>query len=636
MRKTFFVLLILLVGSLLMGNASAMTFQEAPMLAAMVEEGVLPPVEERVPSDPYIVEPFERIGDYGGTLYTATLGIEFAGEDTMLMDAMNNFVKPDAEYNELVLNFARDVEISEDERVFTIHLRRGVKWSDGAPFNADAMVYWYEDVLHNEDLTPSIGLNWRHGGEVVEFEKLDDYTFRFTFAAPNPYFLQRMVHDTGWLLQPGHYLKNFHPNYVPEDELMAMVEEAGFENWYQLYHFMNSNWAQTPLHVDRPTLTAYHLVDKTSSRRVYERNPYFWKVDSAGNQLPYIDRIETELVSNVEMLNARIMSGEIDFAGYSMDIRNYPMLRTNEAEGGYRTMLWEGGYSNEATYTLNMTHEDPVLREIFQDLRFRQALSLAIDREELNQVIYYGHAAPKQFTVLETNPYYREEYAQSYAEYDPARAIELLDEMGLAVDSEGFRVRPDGQRLVFTIQFPNIDTPTSPNVEMVTQYWQEIGIDARGEEISTGLQGQRAPANLMDATVWAGVGSTILFPIRGLEFVPRSPTWECTKWPEWARWFNTNHAQGEEPPDNIKELRGWWDQILVEPDPAVRDELADRIVRSQAENLWNIGTIGETPWPVVANVRLRNIPETGLWSWTGPWLTNINPEQFFFEDGRRR
>ncbi len=635
-KSISFAVLALVLAAVLTGTVPAAQYQEAPALAERVAAGELPPVEDRLPLDPYVVEVRDRIGDYGGTVRSATMGIEFAGEDTMLFDVMNSFVRPDAELKDVVPNFAKEIEVSEDEATFVIHLRRGVKWSDGAPFGVHDIMFWYEDVLQNEDLTPTIGINWRHGGEVVEVEALDDYRVQFTFAAPNPYFLNRLVHDVSWLLYPSHYLQAFHPHYVEEAELAEKTEKAGFDNWYELFGNKNSAWAQQPMDPDRPTLTAFKMVEKTSSRRVYERNPYFWKVDSDGNQLPYIDRIETEVVSDVEVLNGMIMSGDVDFAAYHMDIRNYPLLRSYEDEGGYRTMLWEGGYSNEANYMINMTHEDPAVREIFQDVRFRQALSLAIDRQELNDVIYYGNAVPKQFTVLETSPYYREEYAQSYAEFDPGRSETLLDEMGLdQKDSEGFRLRPDGERLTFTIQFPELDTPTGPNVELVTQYWNEVGIDVRAEEISTSLQSERATANLQDATVWAGVGSDILFPIRGLEFVPVSPTWECTKWTAWAAYFHSGGETGEEPPEQIKELRQWWEDIQMEPDPEKRDELAMNIVRSQAENLWNIGTIGETPWPVVANVRLGNVPETGLFSWSGPWLSNLDPEQIFFEDGRR-
>ncbi len=630
-----------LVLSLLMlvstGQVFAQQYNEAPSLAARVAQGELPPVAERLPDEPYVVQPRERIGDYGGTVRSATMGIEFAGEDSMFFDVMNSFVRPDERLENVVPNFAKEVEVSEDRTTFIIHLRSGAKWSDGAPFGVHDVMFWYEDVLQNEDLTPTIGLNWRHGGEVVDVAVLEGDRIQFTFAAPNPYFLNRLVHDVGWILYPSHYLKAFHPHYVEEAELAAKVRAAGFDHWYELFGNKNAAWAQQPMDPDRPTLTAFKMVEKTSNRRVYERNPYFWKVDSAGNQLPYIDRIETEVVSDVEVLNGMIMSGDIDLASYHGDIRNYPLLRSFEEEGGYRTILWEGGYSNEANFMVNMTHQDPALREIFQDVRFRQALSLAINREEINDIIYFGNAVPKQFTVLETSPYYREEYANAYAEFDPERAEALLDAMGLGLrDSEGFRLRPDGQRLTFTIQFPELDTPTGPNVELVTQYWNEVGIDARSEQIGTSLQSERATANLQDATVWAGVGSDILFPIRGLEFVPVSPTWECTKWTAWASYFHSGGVTGEEPPEQIKQLRQWWEDIQMEPDQAKRDELAMNIVRSQAENLWNIGTIGETPWPAIVNVRLGNVPENVLFSWSGPWMGNRDPEQLFFEDGRRK
>jgi len=616
------------------------TLNQAPQLAAQVEEGELPPLEERIPApeDLYVVEPSEEVGTYGGVVHTVTTRPTAWGEDTMMTDPANLF-KSKSDGSGLRMELAKGLETSENARVHTIHLRPGVRWSDGVPFTADDILFWYEHVLKNEDLTPVIGPAWKAGGEVVEVVKVDDYTVQFKFAAPKPFFPNRLVHVPPY--RPAHYAKQFHIDFVSEEKMEEMLKAEDFDHWYELFTDRVGLWDAYLLgtipvtNPDAPTLCPYKLIRQTSSRRVYERNPYYWKVDTAGNQLPYIDGIETTVVTDREVLNGKIMSGEVDFAGFETDIRNYPMFKRYETKGGYETILWHSGMASEVIYMVNQTIEEEKLREVFQDVRFRKALSYAINRDEISSSIYFGRAEPRQYTVLEASKYYEPEFAESYTAYDQEKARSLLEEIGLVDrNGDGWRDFPDGKKFTFTLEFYPSETPKTPNVELVAQHWKEVGLDVNSKAVSSELQGQRAPANLMDATIWHGdKASDILFPIGNNLVIPKAPGWDASQWVEWGRWFNTGGEEGAEPPQKVKDVRNWYEQMITEPDEQKRIELGKKILQSQAENLWVIGTVGKAPYPLVADSDLMNVPSDGLWCWDTLWSMSHDPCQFFFEGG---
>ena len=611
-------------------------YSEAPMLWELVKEGKLPPVEERLPSQPLVVEPVEAIGKYGGTAHTATTRPTSWGDDTMMMGVWAALVQPTFEVDDIVPHIIRDFDVSDEMTVFTFYMREGMKWSDGHPFTAEDIQFWYEDILHNEDLTPVVSHMWRAGGPtgpVMDFNLIDKYTFQFVFATPAPLFINELVDQSHNFIRPKHYLKQFHVHYVAKEELKTMAAAEGLDEWYELFAAKDLRTAGAALNPDRPSLAPYVAERITSDRRQWVRNPYFWKVDSAGNQLPYIDRINCTIVSDREVLNGMIISGALDFAGFESDIRDYPIFMHYASDDTYRVELWKSAL-NEVIYQFNMTHNDPILREIFSDKRFRQALSLAIDREEINELIYHGQGKPSQFTVIPSSKYYKPEFTTAYVEYDPDRANALLDEMGLDKrDSEGFRLRPDGERLLFTLEYMDSETPNQPNVELVTQYWNEVGVDMRSKLVSSELQAERATANLMDATVWHGDASTdIRFPISAGRLVPTAPSWSFISWTEYARWFHTAGAQGEEPPEYIKELYGWYNEAITTPDEGRSIELFQKILQEQADNVWSIGTIAEGPFPLVVRANMRNVPVGGYWSWDNVWISSCNPEQFFFDE----
>ena len=623
---------------LLSTGAWAMSYSEAPMLQEQVEKGLLPPVAERLPKTPMVVEPVDKIGKYGGTAHTASTRAVGWGDDAMMMGVWATLVQPTFAVDDIVAHMVRDYEVSDDKTVFTFHMREGMKWSDGHPFTVADIEFWYKDVLHNEELNPMIGQTWRAGdalGPVMELNIIDDYTFQFVFASPKPLFINEIVDAFHSAIMPKHYLKQFHVNYVPEADLKALAAKEGYVDWYELFGIKNLSAASAFLNPDMPTIGPYVLEHMTSDRRRWVRNPYFWKVDSAGNQLPYIDRIECQIVSDREVLNGMIISGSLDFAGFESDIRDYPVFRKYEDEGNYRVVLWRNAL-NQVIYAFNRSHSDPVLREIFSDRRFRQAMSLAIDRDEINELLYHGQGVPSQFTVVPGSQYFKPEYAEAYAEYDPARANALLDEMGLDKrDQENYRLRPDGKRLSFTLEYEDSETPKQPNVELVAEYWREVGVEMNPKIISGELHAERLPANLMDVTLHHGDGSTdIRFPVWAGRLVTIGPAgWlGGITGPEYGRWLQTGGEQGEEPPKLVKEMYEWWEEAQVTPDTDRLFELCQSILEAQAENIILIGTIAEAPFPLVVRKNLRNVPEDGSWAWDNAWISSSNPEQMFFDD----
>ncbi len=616
---------------LLIPAAAAASFGEAPMLEEKVAAGDLPAVADRLPDHDsiYVVE-VEEIGRYGGTLRTAGWH-----EDTVAVSSPN-ILRALADGSGFVPHFAKDVTYSEDMTEWTIQFREGVRWSDGEPFTTEDSMFWYNHILLNEELTPVVGGDWRSAGEVMEMQALDNYTLQINFVRPKPFFENTlfMATNSGNMVTPKHYLQKFHPDFVDMDELEALVEEEGFAHWYELFGHKWDRHYGLPLNPDLPTVTAYVMTELRSTHRAFERNPYYWKTDQEGNQLPYIDRIYNEFVEAEEIFDAKIISGEVDFAGFDTDLGNFPMYRSFEEEGNYRTILWDFG--NVATiFQFNQTHEDPALREIFQDVRFRRAMSLGMDREEVNEIQAFGRGRPMQYTVFDSSAYYKPEFEKAYVEFDPERANAKLDEMGLDErDREGYRLRQDGERLTFTIETFPVEVIRMEHIELISEMWREnLGIDVRVRQISGELAGERAPANLMDATTWTG-GEVLdtLFPMYAHWFTPMSPGWSRTSGVQWARWFQTDGEQGEEPPDHVKELRSWYDDVQSEPDPERRVELGQKILAYQAENLWSIGTVGYVPKPIIFSKNLRNIPEEGIWAWATLWTISRDPEQWFFAE----
>ena len=622
------LVVLLLIGVVcLLGAASALgaTYNEAPMLRTKVAAGELPPVEERLPEEPLVVDVVEEIGQYGGTLITKDAG----GFQVITFEPMLH-IAPDGKT--IVPGIAKDWKFSDGGKTFTLYLRKGMKWSDGVPFTADDILYWWEDYQLNKEFHPQ-GPNskniWEVGGELMKVEKVNNYTVSLHFVKPYPGIERVLTHYWGCVegfYLPAHYLKKFHIKYNPDADKLA--KEEGFDHWYQLHGAKQpAGFNPSGVDPDTPTINSYVLKRKGVDYFISERNPYYWKVDPEGNQLPYIDEVK-----EIRGSDADVVMGKYGFA--SGIAKNYPVYMESAEKGNYRVLPWVAIAGSDFVYEVNQTIEDPVLRKIFRDVRFRRALSLAINREEINDMIYFGKGTPRQYTVLPESSYYEEEFAKAYAEYDPEQANRLLDEMGLRWDkNHEYRVRPDGKRLSLLFEYAESWlVPRTPVSELVKKYWGQIGINMTLKIISGDLYQQRVAANKIEIGCWEGAGvMDTIFLIQPTYTVPVITSSDNSWGNQWALWVNTGGEVGEKPiPEVMKNLERWR-KMQSTMDKEENICLGKEILRSQAENLWVIGFVGMPPLPMIVRDNLRNVPERGLWGWDLLWACIYHPEQFFLE-----
>ena len=599
-------------------------FSEAPTLAKLVEEGKLPPVEERLPDEPLVIVPVEEVGEYGGAWRSNCVGVADSGHLTRNVN-YEGLVRWDARRAEVVANLAKSWTVTDEGRTFTFSLREGVKWSDGSPFTADDVLFWYEDIMLNEELTPVVPSWLVRGEEPAKVEKLDDYTIRFTFREPYGTFLYFLANNH-INHAPKHYMKQFHAKYTPEEELTALAKEAGFDFWYQLFADKNDPW----LNPERPTLYAWKIVNRlgVGTRVTFERNPYYWKVDVAGNQLPYIDRQAIDIVENAEIQLMRALSGEVDmqYRHIGETMANYPLLAENREKGGYRLVRAIPAEMNMMTISFNLNHKDPVLRNIFNDKRFRIAMSLAINREEMIDLVLLGQSEPWQISPLPNTPFYNEKAAKAYTEYNPAEANRLLDEMGLERAPDGIRLRPDGKPLQLAIEV-SPDVPTwSDMCELIVKYWGDVGVKTAVKSEDRSLWEVRTSSAEHEVSVWWGDGglTPLIIP---QWYLPVSTA--SRQAPLWGLWYQSKGQSGEEPPPEIKELMELYDRILATPDPAEQKQLFDQILEADAENLYVIGTAKAPDRFCVVKNNFHNVPDPMIADGASPGL--FNPCQFFIK-----
>jgi len=600
-------------------------FHEAPMLRALVRAGGLPQVAERLPENPLVVVPPEQNGPYGGTW----VRLGKSAPDVGIFEARlayEGLVRWGPMGRKILPNLAVRWAIEDGGRTYTFWLRPGVRWSDGEPFTADDIVFWYEDVVKNEKLTPIVSRDLRRGGEIVQLDKLDDYTVRFRFKEPHGLFLQQMASWLGYaiLRHPAHYLKRFHASYVPQEELDRLAKEKRFDFWYQLFSD-RCDWSNPQC----PRLWAWVLKTPTTAQPiVFERNPYYWKVDPEGNQLPYIDRMTFDILGN-ETINLKAINGELGMQGRHLAFTNYPLFMEGRKKGGYRVFHWINSGGGENILALNLNHKDPVLRQMFADRRFRIALSHALKRDELNEVSFFGIGRPRQVCPPPASPYYSGEYERAYTDYDPAKANRLLDEMGLTErDGEGIRLRPDGQPLTLQIEVPDVFVNTQL-FELVADHWTAVGVKTRMKLQARQIFYARKAALLFDVGTWGSADE--VYPVMDPRwFLPYSG--ESIHAIGYARWVTSYGEAGIEPTGDIRRCIELYQQIQLTPDPDEHIRLFGEIIELNRRNLWVIGTVGEVPSIFVVNNTFRNVPEVAIAGWVFRTPGNTAPECYAIEE----
>ncbi len=592
-------------------------FAQSPVL-----EGLdLPPVEQRLPEDPVVIEPLEAIGAYGGTA-------RIIADDRRMFFSPEGLFTIAPDHKTILPNLAESWRYDDGGRQLTVTLRRGLKWSDGHPFSADDVLFSVNDLQLNPGFMPVLLPDFIG----LQLHAIDPWTLVFTFAEPKPLFINYVAQSPEYFVMPKHYFSRFHPTYTSAEEIDARMEEMGFSSWSA---FITTSVQDRlfPDLVNQPTMRAYQASSLTPSLYTFQRNPYYFKIDPEGRQLPYIDAIEAEDVRDNQVAVAKASAGQLDFAGVRLPTQDIPLLKLGERASGIQVNIWNRLHGSDLSIQANLNFPDERKRALFNDVRFRRALSLAINREEMNEIIYFGRGTPRQVTVLPDSDYFEPEFATAYAGYDTAAANALLDEIGLMdFDGDGRRDFPNGDRLTLTIEYVDTETPKQVSMELVVSYWNAVGIDARQRLIDRELQYSRALAGEFELTLWHADRTTdILFPINPDFWVPRKLAASLAMWSEWSRWYLTEGDLGEEPPAEIRQLQHWAEEMATTMDPARRVKLGKQILAANAENLWTIGTVGLAPHPVVTSNRLKNVVESGLWGWDIRWTMPYHPATWYLD-----
>jgi ABC-type transport system substrate-binding protein len=604
--------------------------KEAPALAAKVKSGDLPPLAERLPEEPLVMRPVERTGVYGGTWNSVMVGPSDTAviHRTIGYDQLVHF-SPD--WSEVIPNVARSFEVESDGRIYTFHLRPGMKWSDGEPFTAEDIVFCCNDIWFNTDIFPEPPGWLMTNGKLPKVETVDDHTVRFVFSAPHGLFLERIASPNGTDLtsMPKHYLQQFHLTYNPDAEKLAKEEQ--YDSWMDLFGAKRLVFDNPEL----PTLWGWKLTSFLSDTQhlVAERNPYYWKIDPDGRQLPYIDRVTYDLVNDNQVILLKISNGEINMhARHVNTLHNKPTLAQNREKGKYDFFTLVPAIMNEMMIAFNLTHEDKALREIFQNKNFRIAMSHAINRQELIKVAFQRQGLPWQGAPRKESEFYDEEFATQYTEYDMEKANQLLDDAGYTErDNEGFRLRPDGKRIRFFVEIP---TPTVKDfwvsaMELVREHWKEVGVDAQIKAEDRTLFYERKEANKHDVAIWQGDG--------GLQDAIIEPRWyfpfstESNYAIPWAFWFFSDGAQGQEPPAPAKRQMELYRELTLTADKATQRELFREILAIAKEEFYVIGTVlQEENYGIVAN-NFHNVPEPIPEAYLYLTPAPAHPEQFFIQ-----
>lgn len=606
------------------------SFNEAPMLADQVKAGTLPPVEQRLPKDIQVVTPVEEVGQYGGTW--STVHWDSANPSNLKLINYDPPVRWKPDYSGYEPGLAKSVEWSPDGTTVTWHFREGVKWSDGQPFTTDDLKFWWEEMANAPDQKLFAPPFWAFaGGQKMEVTFPNKYSMVMKWATPQwiaPYILAQGFWEWEPLMRPKHYLEKLHPKNNPSTTWEDFAQKA--------------KWWQNP---EYPVLFAWRTVEFTPGARfVFERNPYYWKVDTQGNQLPYIDRIESEEVSDAQVRLVNITQGKYtaSFRGVA-DPLQLPLLAENAEAGDYRLLPWMNGAGAWPAWTINQNYvDDQQIRALLRNPKFRQGISHALDRQRVIDVVWGGIGTPQQMTLSPQSWHFQgaegqkifQEWQNAYAKHDQATANRLLDEAGMSKrDAEGKRTLPDGSRFELVIDVADFGNAVgAQGSQVLEENLEAVGI----RTLLNNLTGNVAELNLRQ-----GEGKFMMRNQHVAEMdIWTFPAWLFPTaggrdWPMVGKWYQTGGKEGvaPEPGSPEERLLKLYDQGRSEPDIQKRHEIVWEAIRIHIdEGPFILGAAGDQPMPVVVKNNFLNVPENGI---VGPTSVatpgNMHPEQFFIK-----
>ncbi|QDY70274.1 ABC transporter substrate-binding protein [Qingshengfaniella alkalisoli] len=595
---------------------------EAPALAENVAAGELPPVAERVGSEPAVITPLEAIGSYGGELRT---GLRGSSDHNGILRVVGpqGLVRWDPHYTEVVPNVADSFDVDAEGKVFTFHLREGMKWSDGTPFTADDVMFNVEDLILNDEFAPTPA-RYTTGGEPMKAEKLDDYTVRFTFTQPYGDFLAELAAPLGQ--NPVLYSKNYCSQFMPKynDNIDDLIVAENAADWQNLF-LQKCGDLEIPArwgNPERPTLDPWIVTEPYSggaTRVVMERNPYFWQIDTEGNQLPYIDKLVMPIGADTESLILAAIGGRIDYGLRHIDTPdNRPVLAENREAGDYHFFEAAPPGGSNMVIDFNLTSKNPELKKIFNEKDFRVAMSLGMDRQAIIDTVMLGDGEPWQHGPFEDHPYYHEQTSTQFLEYDPEKANALLDGLGLDQRGpDGMRLLPNGEPFTFKIDvIPTFDPTWVDALQLIQQQWAEIGVDMEINAMERTFFYQRtSESNEHDAAVWNGRQSWVSGQLPH-QIVPVSH--DSRYGIPWVNWYESNGEGGEEPPASVKKRLELFDKARGLADPDERRATMLEMASIAADEFEVIGLSKALPTYGIVKNGLRNVPESMPSSWSFP------------------
>ena len=634
MRKLFLALAATLAFAPLAAHSNGPVLQESSFWAQEVNAGSLPHVQDRIPSEPLVVDLEAKgrsFGRQGGTLRTLISRTKDVRQ--MVVYGYARLVGYQPDYT-LAPDILAAVDV-EEGRKFTLHLRPGHRWSDGMPFTSDDFRYWWENVVNDPDITPSgppdfMIVDNRLGK--VTFP--DEHTVVFEWQIPNPNFLPLLAQASPpFIYRPAHYLKQFHQKFADPDTLVEKVKAARVKSWAALHNKRDNMYK-----FDNPALPTLqpwiNTSDKDSSRKLFVRNPYFHRVDSRGVQLPYIDVVQMTVVGG-GLIAAKANAGEVDLQARGLDFPDVAILKKGEADGGkYRTLLWANGAASQIAIYPNLNFADPVWRDVMRDVRFRRALSLGIDRRMINRALYFGLASEGGMSALSQSALYNDDNTHSLSMMNLAHANALLDDMGLTDRTPaGLRQLPDGRPMEFVIETAGERSEEENALAIIADTWRDLGIRLIMRPLDRDILRNRIYAGRTMASVWYGWDNGLPGPSTSPSYL--APTnQEFFAWPMWGQYYQTVGQAGS-PPDmqpakRLMLLANDWNHT---DDPQMREDIWKRMLAIHAEQQFAIGVLAEAPQPVVVSNDLMNVPEHGIWAFDpGAHFGIHRIDEFYFQD----
>ncbi|MCS0503444.1 ABC transporter substrate-binding protein [Ancylobacter mangrovi] len=638
-RRAFGILSLLLPASGLLRPGRALAEPrdlslEPPSFVRDIWEGRLPELAERLPQDPRVIDlpaMGRAPGHYGGTM-RMLMGDQ---RDIRMMTVYSyaRLVVFDLK-GDIVPDILAKVDI-EQGRIFTLHLRKGHRWSDGHPFTSEDFRYWWDDVANNAHLSPDgPPLQLVVKGERPVFEVVDETTVRFIWSTPNPGFLPALAGAQPVLIMlPAHYMKQFHQRYADPVRLGALIRGERVKGWGALHDRMARSYR--PENPDLPTLSAWMPTTKPPAEFfVFKRNPYYHRVDEQGRQLPYVDEV-TMSIGTSSLIPAKVAAGAADLQARYISFADYTFLKEGEHNGHYHVRLWERGEGAYVTLVPNLNVTDPGWRAVLRDVRVRRALSVAINRRDINQVIFFGLGHEGANTVLPGSPLYESRYDHAWAQYDPALANKLLDEAGLDKrDDDGIRLLPNGRRAEITIETAGDNTEETDILELVGYDWEKIGIKLYARGVQRDLLRRSVIAGNATMAVWPGLDNATAGPNMPPDSLAPTSSMQF-QWPLWGQYVDTMGREGEKPDlpaaEELVDLAKQWRRSVT---PEERRQIWEKMLQINADQVFTIGIVNRTSQPVVVNDRLRNVPEVGIYSFEpGAYFGIYLIDTFWFEDG---